>query len=85
MKRLSLLLFLFCLAFCCVAQDATTLYQEGLQLKGEKKIKEAVEKFKQAVRQKAVYTEALYELGWCQNDLKDYAGAIQALRQRSRR
>jgi tetratricopeptide (TPR) repeat protein len=81
MKRLSILLLVFCPGFCAVAQDATALYEEGLQLKGQQKIKEAAEKFQQAIRQKTSYTEALYELGWCRNDLKDYAGAIQALRQ----
>ena len=81
MKNLYLLLFLFCLGFRSVAQDATTLYEEGIQLKDQKKIKEAAEKFKQAIQQKTGYTEALYELGWCRNDLKDYTGAIQALRQ----
>ena len=81
MKKLSILLFLFYAGFRVVAQDAVALYEEGLQLKGQKKMKEAAEKFKQAALQKKDYTEALYELGWCRNDLKDYAGAIQALRQ----
>ena len=81
MKQLCLVLLLFYASFRVVAQDAITLYQEGLQLKEQKKMKEASEKFKQAAQQKKDYTEALYELGWCRNDLKDYAGAIQALRQ----
>jgi tetratricopeptide (TPR) repeat protein len=81
MKKLPLLLFLFCPGLCSFAQDATTLYKEGLQLKEQKKIKEAAEKFQQSVRQKPGYAEALYELGWCRNDLKDYEKAIQVLRQ----
>lgn len=81
MKKLCILLSLFCTGFCSVAQDALALYEEGIQLKSQKKMKEAAEKFKQAALQKKDYSDALYELGWCRNELKDYAGAIQALRQ----
>ncbi len=63
-----------------LAQDATALYEEGLKLKNDKKIRDAVDKFRQATELKSNYTEALYELGWCRNDLKDYSGALQALR-----
>lgn len=62
------------------AQDAETLYNEGLQLKKEKKIDEAFEKFKEAVSLKPDYTAALYECGWCQNDLKKYSSAVDYLR-----
>ncbi|MFI5129376.1 MAG: tetratricopeptide repeat protein [Chitinophagales bacterium] len=63
-----------------VAQDATAIYEQGVQLKKESKTREAMEKFKLAVSQKPGYTEALYEWGWCLNDLKDYDGAIVNLR-----
>ena len=62
------------------AQDATVLYNEGVKLKEERKSREALEKFKKALLLKADYTEAQYEMGWCQNDLKDYTGAIISLR-----
>jgi tetratricopeptide (TPR) repeat protein len=62
------------------AQDATTLYHEGLKLKEAGKAGEALEKFKKALLLKPGYSEALYEMGWCQNDLKDYTGAISSLR-----
>ncbi|MBL7740766.1 MAG: tetratricopeptide repeat protein [Chitinophagaceae bacterium] len=62
------------------AQDAATLYNEGVKLKNEKKITEAIEKFKKAVALKPDYTEARYEWGWCQNDTKDYEGAVINLR-----
>ena len=62
------------------AQDAATLYNEGLQLKKEKKVNEAFEKFKAAVALKPGYTEALYECGWCQNDLSKYSSAVAYLR-----
>ena len=82
MKRISTLLSLvFCLTLTSVAQDGTAIYEEGLQLKADKKIKEAAEKFVQASQLKNGYTEALYELGWCRNDLKEYTGAIEALRE----
>lgn len=61
-------------------QDATTLYTEGVKLKEAKKPAEAIAKFKQAVALKPGYTEAYYDMGWCQNDTKDYTGAIASLR-----
>ncbi|MBL7728290.1 MAG: tetratricopeptide repeat protein, partial [Dinghuibacter sp.] len=62
------------------AQDAKTLYNEGIKLKGEKKSAEALEKFKKAVSLKADYYDAIYEIGWCQNDLKQYPLAMSNLR-----
>lgn len=76
---LSIISFLF-FASLGATQDAQTLYNDGVKLKNEKNIKEAAEKFKQAVSLKPSYTEARYEWGWCQNDLKDYEGAIANLR-----
>lgn len=81
MKRLFPLLFLFCISFTAFAQDAKTLYDEGMKLKGEGKINEAIAKFRNAVQLKPDYTDAQYEIGWCSNDLKDYTGAIKVLRQ----
>jgi tetratricopeptide (TPR) repeat protein len=81
MKKLFSYLLLSCfLSFPAIAQDAASLYQEGVQLKDAKKIPEAVEKFKQAIELKPGYNDALYELGWCRNDMKDYNGAIEVLR-----
>lgn len=62
------------------AQDATTLYNEGIRLKGEKKVSEALAKFQQAVALKADYYAAYYECGWCYNDQKKYTNAIESLR-----
>ncbi|HMI78571.1 MAG TPA: tetratricopeptide repeat protein [Ferruginibacter sp.] len=62
------------------AQDATSLYNEGVKLKGEKNPSAAIEKFKKAVELRPGYTEALYEIGWCQNDLKQYSAAVETLR-----
>ncbi len=73
--------FLFWTGFSVKAQDAKTLFEEGVKLKDQKKSAAAAEKFKQAIQLKPGYTEALYELGWCRNDGKDYKAAIEALRQ----
>jgi len=62
------------------AQDATALYNEGIKLMQEKKVPEAIDKFKKALVLKPGYTEALYEMGWCLNDLKEYSSAINNLR-----
>jgi tetratricopeptide (TPR) repeat protein len=78
--RGSVVIFLLFLIQAVAAQDAKTLYDEGIKLKNDGKTKEAMEKFKLALNQKIDYTDALYEVGWCQNDLKDYTGAITTLR-----
>lgn len=62
------------------AQDATTFYNQGLELKKQKKIPEAIDAFKQALGLRPGYTEAIYELGWCYNDLRVYDQAISQLR-----
>ena len=62
------------------AQDAETLYKEGMQLKKENKSREAIDLFKKAIQLKPNYAEAIYETGWCNNDLKEYAAAMTALR-----
>ncbi len=63
-----------------VTKDAQDLYDQGIKLKDERKVKEAFEKFRQALSINANYTEALYQAGWCQNDLKNYNSAIDYLR-----
>ena len=55
-------------------------YDKGVSLRTEKKSHEALAAFKEAVKLKSDYKEALYEMGWCQNDTKDYVGAIASLR-----
>jgi len=74
-----LTLFLFISSFVN-AQTAETLYNEGVQLRTDKKTREALEKFKKAVQLKPDYAAANYEIGWCSNDVKDYSGAMTALR-----
>jgi len=81
MKKITVLI-IGILAACSYlkAQDAVTLYNEGVQLKNQKKVVEALDKFKKALSIRPEYTEALYEMGWCQNDLKEYTSAIASLR-----
>jgi tetratricopeptide (TPR) repeat protein len=62
------------------AQSAKALYEEGMQLKNDKKVNLALEKFKKAIELQPNYPDALYECGWCQNDLKNYNSAIDYLR-----
>jgi superkiller protein 3 len=73
--------YLLGISFSSKSQEPTALYQDGVRFKEQKKITEAVDKFTQAIQLQPGYTEALYELGWCRNDLKDYKGALEALRQ----
>lgn len=58
------------------AQTAEELYQQGLTLKTEKKITEALDKFKAALVITPNHAGALYESGWCYNDIKDYNNAL---------
>jgi tetratricopeptide (TPR) repeat protein len=62
-----------------IAQDAISFYKEGLKLKTEKKYSEAKEKFQHAVQLNNKFSEALFELGWCENELKEYRDAINHL------
>jgi tetratricopeptide (TPR) repeat protein len=77
---LSVTIFTGIISFSALAQDATSLYQDGVKLKKDKKTREAMEKFRAALALKRDYTEAQYELGWCLNDVSDYSGAIANLR-----
>lgn len=79
MKKV-LAIIAICISIAVQAQDAKTLYNEGVKLKGEKKSAEALEKFRKAVAMKVDYYEAIYEMGWCQNDLKQYPQAMVSLR-----
>jgi len=86
MKRNRIIILLFACLVCInltyaqVTKEAQALYDQGIKLKDEKKIPEALDKFKQAIAINANYTEALYQAGWCQNDLKNYKSAIDYLR-----
>lgn len=74
------LIVLFLVTGVSFAQTAEDLYKEGMKLKEGKKSADALQKFKQAVNLKKDYYAALYEIGWCSNDIKDYTGALSSLR-----
>jgi superkiller protein 3 len=85
-KNLLLLLLAFA-AFLPVSfsqpsssKDVQPLMEQGLQLMKDKKSREAIEKFKQVLAINPNHTDALYELGWCYNDLKEYTRAMENLR-----
>lgn len=61
------------------AQDALSYYNQAVNLKDEKKTSEALEKFKKAIALNPKYSDALFQAGWCQNELKDYKSAIAYL------
>jgi tetratricopeptide (TPR) repeat protein len=72
---------LICSLIACpsFAQTATELYNEGVKLESDEKYKEAIMAFKNAIVKKPDYAEALYELGWCYNELQEYKNAITYL------
>lgn len=61
------------------SKTAAEFYNEGLQLKASEKYREAAAAFKQAVEKRPGYKEALYEYGWCLNEVQDYPSAIMYL------
>ena len=75
----ALLPLLLTINICVFAQTAESLYDEGVKLKNDNQSGQALLKFKRAIELKPGYTEAQYEMGWCQNDTKDYSGAITNL------
>lgn len=81
MKQLIVIAFVGSLCITRIAaQTAESLYAEGVKLKDDRKSALALEKFKQAVDLDPKYWAALYEIGWCSNDTKDYMGAMSSLR-----
>jgi tetratricopeptide (TPR) repeat protein len=62
------------------AQTSDELYTQGVALKNDKKVKEALAKFQEVVKKNPAYFKATYEIGWCQNDLQNYPEALKALK-----
>lgn len=61
------------------AKSATDLYDEGIRLEGQKEYSRALESFKKAIAARSTYKEALFEAGWCSNELGQYNDAISYL------
>jgi tetratricopeptide (TPR) repeat protein len=83
MKNLtSHLLLLFLFPVIVFGQTpAKDWYEKGVKLKNEKQSAEALKAFQEALKLKADFPDAIYESGWCQNDIKDYTAALKSLRQ----
>jgi tetratricopeptide (TPR) repeat protein len=81
MKQYSFLILFFLTVFNAYSQKtAEEYYKDGLKLKDEKKMSEAIAAFKKAVELKPNYGIAIYETGWCYNELKEYSIATSFLR-----
>jgi tetratricopeptide (TPR) repeat protein len=81
MKRfisISALIFIF--SSCLIAQSTSTeWYRKGNEYKNAKKIKEAIDAYKNAVSLDPTYSAALHELGWCYNEQEMFAEALDVL------
>ncbi|HEX7846245.1 MAG TPA: tetratricopeptide repeat protein [Chitinophagaceae bacterium] len=80
MPRIFFAAIYLCVVAVSNAQTAEEFYKKGVALKDEKKSSEAVLAFREAVRLKPDYYAASYEMGWCYNDLKQYASALATLK-----
>ncbi len=80
-KRLITFLIILPMTLFVFGQDvnADEQYQNGLQLKKKRLYTEAIEAFKKAIDLRPDYTEAMYELGWCYNELNQFSKALPVL------
>ena len=61
------------------ATSNSDYYNDGIRLKDKKEFAQAVAAFKKAIAAKPTHKEALYEAGWCSNELGKYDDAIAFL------
>ncbi len=78
---LFLLLFFSTLTSAAQTDEAGELLKSAVRLKKEGKCSNAVELLKKAIAVKPGYGAALYELGWCYNELQRYEEALTVLQQ----
>jgi tetratricopeptide (TPR) repeat protein len=82
LKNSTILLLLALLSFTVIAQpskSAIDYYNEAKKLKDDKNYTEALTNFKLAIAKNPSYKEALYEAGWCANELEKYTDAVYFL------
>lgn len=74
-------LLLFCSAVPAFAQidRADELYRNALMLKKDNKCNEAIGLLKNVIELKPSFPEALYELGWCYNEIQQFKLAMPIL------
>jgi tetratricopeptide (TPR) repeat protein len=79
--KLYILIFLLHLSVAGFSQTdrADEFYNKALQFKKERNCTQAVEMLKKAIEIRPSFTDALYELGWCYNELKQYNLSIPVL------
>jgi len=81
--RIKIFLPVLLLVFPFIISAQTTAkewYNKGVELKDKEEYEEALTAFKNAISKKADYNEALYEAGWCCNELENYEEAIDFLK-----
>jgi tetratricopeptide (TPR) repeat protein len=61
------------------SKSASDYYNEGKKLMDDKKYTEALAAFKSAIAKNPSYKEALYEAGWCSNELEKFTDAASFL------
>jgi len=82
MRRTHLFIMIACMsALMAKSQTAQSLLDEGKELKKAGKCQDAIEKFNQSYKMDPGFTDALYEKGWCQVELKKYDQALITLRE----
>jgi tetratricopeptide (TPR) repeat protein len=82
LRRLSVMLLMSAFSYAAFAQSsksATDYYNEGERFLDDKKYTEAFTAFKSAVTKNSSYKEALYQAGWCANELEKFDDAIYYL------
>ena len=79
MKKVLYFLLFSLLAIPSFAQSAEEYYNKGMTAVDNKNYTDALAEFKYAIAKKSDYTDALYEAGWCCNELEKYADAIPYL------
>lgn len=81
MKKILLMAVAAAYSLNMMAQTtAKEWYEKGMTLKKEKKYNDALNAFKKAISLNANYGEAYFQLGWCHNELGQYAEALDAYR-----
>lgn len=81
MRKIALPTLAFLLPFIVTAQTtAKDFYSKGVLFKEKHDYENALAAFKTAISKKANYHEALYQAGWCCNEMEKYKEAVDYLK-----